>query len=124
MGSTPTMGTKGNNMKVVINVCFGGFSVSTEAVKWIRKNMPCEHEDVLKGEKYSDGSICTSEWGHYGHSEARSCPSLVAVVEILGEKANGECAELAIIEIPNDVKWHIHEYDGSEHIAEDHRTWG
>jgi len=27
------------------------------------------------------------------------------------------------VEIPDDVKWHIHEYDGLEHVAEDHRTW-
>jgi len=24
--------------------------------------------------------------------------------------------------VPDDVKWHIHEYDGLEHVAEDHRT--
>jgi hypothetical protein len=25
--------------------------------------------------------------------------------------------------VPADAKWHVHEYDGLEHVAEDHRTW-
>jgi hypothetical protein len=31
--------------------------------------------------------------------------------------------DLEIIDIPDDVKWHIAEYGGTEWIAEDHRTW-
>lgn len=54
----------------------------------------------------------------------RNDPLLVQVVEELGEEANGSCAELKVIEIPDDVSWHVEEYDGYEHIAEDHRTWG
>jgi hypothetical protein len=30
---------------------------------------------------------------------------------------------LRIVEIPDGVEWHISEYDGIEHIAENHRTW-
>ena len=41
----------------------------------------------------------------------------------MGESANGWAAEIGIVEIPDGVKWHIHEYDGIEHVAEDHRTW-
>ena len=26
--------------------------------------------------------------------------------------------------IPEGIKWHIADYDGMEHIAEDHRQWG
>jgi hypothetical protein len=48
---------------------------------------------------------------------------LVAVVEELGEAAYGECAELSVIEVPDDVEWHIVEYDGLEHVAENHRIW-
>jgi len=25
--------------------------------------------------------------------------------------------------VPDDVKWHIAEFDGWEWVAEDHRTW-
>ena len=32
-------------------------------------------------------------------------------------------AQLKIVEIPDDVKWIVEEYDGIELIAEVHRTW-
>ena len=54
----------------------------------------------------------------------RSDPDLVAVVEKLKEKANGICAKLEIVEVPDGVDFSIEEYDGMEHIAEKHRTWG
>lgn len=53
----------------------------------------------------------------------RNDPLLVKVVEILGEKANGEYAELKIVEIPDDVDWIIEEYDGAEWVSEKHRIW-
>ena len=53
----------------------------------------------------------------------RNDPILIQVVEEFGKKANGYAASLKVVEIPDDVKWHIHEYDGLEHVAEDHRTW-
>jgi len=48
---------------------------------------------------------------------------LIAVIEELGEEANGRCAEIAIVEIPDDVEWEVDEYDGKEWVAEIHRTW-
>lgn len=56
--------------------------------------------------------------------ESRSHPLLLRVVEELGEKANGRCASLTVVEIPDGVEYEISEYDGMEHIAEKHRTWG
>lgn len=53
----------------------------------------------------------------------RDDPVLIQVVEELGELANGRHAELKIVEIPDDVKWQIEEYDGLEWVAEQHRTW-
>lgn len=58
----------------------------------------------------------------------RSDSDLVRVVEELGVGgrgvgAGGRHASLKIVEIPDDVDWSIKEYDGSEHIAENHRTW-
>jgi hypothetical protein len=49
--------------------------------------------------------------------------ALVQVVEELGMLANGEYASLSIVEVPDDVRWTIQEYDGIEHIAEVHRAW-
>lgn len=47
----------------------------------------------------------------------RHDPDLIAVVEQLGEKANGSFAELRIKEIPDDEKYIINEYDGLETIV-------
>lgn len=55
--------------------------------------------------------------------ENRAHPLIVRVVEELGEKADGECAKLKVVEIPDGIEYHIGEYDGIEHIAENHRTW-
>lgn len=54
----------------------------------------------------------------------RNDPDLVKTVIDLGDKANGHCAKLTIVEIPDDVEWYIHEYDGSESVNEQHRSWG
>lgn len=53
----------------------------------------------------------------------RSDPLLIRVVEELGKKANGHCAALAIIEIPDGIEYDVEEYDGLEWVAEKHRTW-
>ena len=54
---------------------------------------------------------------------ARDDPDLVAVVEELGNQADGRHAELKVVDIPDDVNWYIEEYDGCEWVAERHRTW-
>lgn len=46
----------------------------------------------------------------------RDDPVLVQVVEELGEKANGSCSKLEIMEI-GDSKYHINEYDGLESVV-------
>ena len=53
----------------------------------------------------------------------RTDPDLIKTVEMLGAKANGRCAELQIIDIPDGTDWEIAEYDGNEHVAEKHQTW-
>jgi len=53
----------------------------------------------------------------------RNDPLLIQVIKELKQEANGYCAKLKIVEIPDDVEWEIEEYDGWEHIAEKHRTW-
>lgn len=121
--------------KVVINTCFGGFGLSDEAVerwaelKGIKLSARQETkfggsywyvDDIHDDDHYfSSHSVCKYDEPGWGRDDA----ILVQVVEELGENANGWAAELKIVEIPDDVKWHIHEYDGVEHVAEDHRTW-
>ena len=100
--------------KVVINVCYGGFGLSQEA-----QDMYCAQKGIDPG-----------EWNSYGFYEnfheydlERDDPVLVDVVERLGEQACGNYSSLKIVEIPEDVKWMVEEYDGAEWVAEVHRTW-
>jgi len=53
----------------------------------------------------------------------RNDPALIQTIEELGEEANGACAKLKIVEIPDDVKWELDEYDGIEHVQEQCRKW-
>ena len=89
-------------MKVVINKCFGGYSLSEEAYKFL--NIP---------------------WDGYGYEfmEDRSNPALVKCVEALGKDASGGLSSLKVVEIPDDVEWGIDEYDGLESVVEKHREW-
>lgn len=58
-----------------------------------------------------------------GREIQRDHPELIRIIEEMGDKANGACAELSVTEIPDGVDWQIEEYDGREWIAEKHRTW-
>jgi hypothetical protein len=91
--------------KIVINVCHGGFGLSEEATARYKQ---------LEG-------ITDPDW--WAGSIERDDPRLIQVVEEFGPLVNDRCSELRIVEIPDDVQWHIAEYDGYEHVAEDHRTW-
>ena len=88
-------------MKVVINRRYGGFGLSSEAKTIL----------ALRGVDMND------------YDNIRSNQDVVEVVERLGKLADGDHAELKVVEIPDDVKWHIEEYDGMEWVAEDHRSW-
>jgi hypothetical protein len=73
--------------------------------------------------KYKPSRAMPRYWDSWTR-ENRTHPFIVRVVEELGEAANGPFAELAVVEIPDGVEYEISEYDGREHIAETHRTWG
>lgn len=59
----------------------------------------------------------------YDRHIARDDPYLIQVINELGTEANTRFCTLKIVEIPEDVKWEIAEYDGREWVAERHRTW-
>ena len=110
-------------MKVVINSCFGGFSLSDAATLALREmGNQVALDDRMAGEAYPNGEIATVSNAHCRSIE-RNDPQLIKVVESLGEAANGEHAELKIVEIPDGVEWTIEEYDGNESVAERHRVW-
>lgn len=90
-------------MKIVINNCYGGFGLSDEAFGMYKAARP--------------------DFDRHDFQIQRNDEALVNVVEKLGVAANGFCASLKIVEIPDGVEWEIQEYDGFEWVAEKHRTW-
>jgi hypothetical protein len=80
-------------MKIVINRAFGGFGLSEEAQREMGWSSP---------------------YGPFGEVK-RDDPKLVEVVERLGERANGDHAKLAIVEVTHK-HWQIEEYDGLEKV--------
>lgn len=129
-------------MKVVLNKCYGGFSLSNAAYEaLIKKGWKVTFYNEQGNHQDRDADICDGQGGEYPSKwcrddlryslvcsrrdkEIRAHADLVEVVEQLGDKANGRCAALEVVEIPDGVSWQIEEYDGMEHIAEKHRTWG
>ena len=112
-------------MKVVINKCYGGFSISKKALFRLRElgsvvaikyiNDFDEHEIEL--DMMDMFHVCwEDEW--------RTDPLLIQVVDELGREANGRCAKLKIVEIPDDIEWYIDDYDGLETVHEKHESWG
>jgi hypothetical protein len=79
--------------KVVYNDCYGGFSLSELAIELLVQQ------------------------GHVNpYDLPRHHPHLVAMVSILGKKANGEYANLDIREVSG--KYFIRDYDGQENVVE------
>jgi len=96
------------NQKIVINRCYGGFGLSN-----------------LATQRYKELAWIPEEELFWTYDIPRDSPILLQVIAELGvEKASGPHAELKVVEIPEGVKWHIADYDGMEHVAEDHRQWG
>ena len=59
-----------------------------------------------------------------GREVDRHDPRVIQVIEEMGEKANGACADLKVVEVPDGTDYEIGEYDGREWVAEKHETWG
>ena len=81
-------------MKIVINDCFGGFSLSQYAADALGLNT------------------------RYPSNEIRTDPRLINLIEQPGvDLVSGNCAELRVVDIPDEATdWRIMEYDGSEDV--------
>lgn len=140
-------------MKVVVNRCYGGFSLSDKAIEMImnRKGLNCfrymqtkynfldgvnEYTKCDETEVNNHLFVCymtkdlgekisklPNEFFWNDRIIDRNDVDLVAVVEELGEKADGRFAQLKVVEIPDGVNWEIDDYDGVETIHEVHRSW-
>lgn len=118
-------------MKVAINRCYGGFGLSDKAFSELLIRKGVDHERTKS--KYDDFGDNFYKAGHlndddyylsvYDYTHDRSDKDLIDVIEEMGEEAWGGYAELAIVDIPDDVEYTIEEYDGIEWVAEKHRTW-
>ena len=87
---------------------------------------PTEKKSLFFGPSYYEAGHSGNDdhyLSEYKFCQDRSDPDLIAVIEEFKERTNSWASEIAIVEVPDDVKWHIHEYDGLEHVAENHRTW-
>ena len=86
-------------MKVLINCCQGGWSISQEAMKALHEPDSC----------------CTHR---------RTDPELIALFEKKGSQwMSGTFSVLGIVDIPDDIEWYVEDYDGLETIHEMHRAW-
>lgn len=139
-------------MKIVINKCFGGFGLSDKAedlyaeksqMKLYRyKQTKYKHKDgeaLYERVGNNDRSMFTSTYtkdhgdnfskhpedGSYWYSGGlkRTDSILIEVIETLGEEANGDCASLKVVDIPDNIDYEIDDYDGMESISETHKTW-
>ncbi len=107
-------------MKIVVNSCYGGFSISREAAEFMAARGNKFAKKELKT-KYKDEKKKT-HW--YGYIECeRTDPDLVAAVEELGDKANGNLAALRVADIPDNIEYYIDNYDGIETVHEVHESW-
>jgi hypothetical protein len=64
-----------------------------------------------------------SQYNLTSRPEDRTDPKLIQVIEELGDRANGRCAKLKIVEIPDGTDYEIDDYDGMESIHETHQSW-
>jgi len=99
-------------MKVVINTCFGGFSISLKAMNRMQE----------LGYVGLSSDPIFGDWVYLGNIK-RNDPILVQVVEELGKDSWSRTSELKVVEISDNINWHISEYDGMETIHEDHQVW-
>ena len=114
-------------MKIVINRKHGGFSLSEEAVLLYgdRKglNIIANQDEKIKTiTRYYFNEV--KEENGFGEWEIeRNDPVFVEVVEQLGDLANGYYSKLKVVEVPDDIKWYISDYDGLEEVHEEHKKW-
>ncbi len=86
------------------------------------RKLTLKGENSLSDHYYKYPSIMSRYWETW-LDQKRDYPLLIKIVKKLKKKANGNHAKLKIVKIPNNVEYTIEEYDGFEHIAENHRTW-
>lgn len=102
--------------KIVINACYGGFGLSDEAM--VRY---CELKGItVYPEKEKDAWGFTSYFLDAPENRKKDDYNVLSDSDINRD----DPALVQVVEVPDDVSWHIAEYDGYESVAENHRSWG
>ena len=127
-------------MKVAVNKCFGGFGLSKQAIMEIAKrkgirviwkgsyNHRLKEYVIVEDWESPEARYCyayteNGDSFSFREPDKRNDPDLIAVIERLGEKADGDYADIVIVEIPDDIAWYIDNYDGRETVREHHNSW-
>lgn len=128
--------------KIAYNACFGGFSLSYDAVmEYARRKgfklyagghargkdghiamdapyVPVSRDEAQKSMFYSFFKTPDFDWDNSFNARdiPRDDPDLIAIIEEMGDAANGPCARLAIEDVPSGSLYRIDEYDGNESV--------
>lgn len=107
-------------MPVAYNACYGGFSLSVDAVRRAREisGNPLWGGPCLDGDKLKSGGVVDQfRTFDLAHVEVpRHDSVLIQVIKEMGEAANGAFAALSIRELPAGTRYRIDEYDGMESV--------
>ncbi len=111
--------------KIVINKSVEQFCLSHKAFMRLRELGQAEALQETDRGVYWPQAASPREprLNQCGQLVPRNDATLVRVVEELCADANGHCAELKVVTIPDEVQWGISKTDGIEHVSEVHRTW-
>jgi len=127
-----------NRMKIAINSCYGGFSLSNRVFeRMIELGFPYYENSKEVPEDFKGHYIVKTRSGMFNdyyltyknldyddYYSVRVDPILIRAIEELKSEASTRVSEIKIIEIPDDVEWDIDEYDGIESVHEKHQSWG
>lgn len=112
--------------KVAITTKHGGHRIPNEVKEWLYENVD-EESYVWKktaDEVWRDMDDFTKERADKSNIESRievdierDNPILISAINEL------EPSGWEIVDVPDDVDWEIHAYDGAEWVAEKHETW-
>jgi hypothetical protein len=102
-------------MKIVINRCWGGFSLSKKVLN--KLGIDCEDYDYVE-----NGSFGIVDEHNYQAYRAHP-PLIEAILEVGLYESAGPHSQLKIVEVPDDLKWYIDDYDGMEVVHEVHQSF-
>jgi len=109
--------------KVVINKCWGGFTLTKKAIDWLEErgvfNTPQLQKELLCYKQWVKETMCDTNPGDFGI--LRDNPLLVECVETLGQDAYKRGISNLVVEERDgtlDKDFFIGDYDGYEEIFE------